>query len=589
MTRNTEVETGFRELGLAAPVIDALDRVGYETPTPIQRKTIPFILEGRDVLGQAQTGTGKTAAFALPLLSGIDLRQTSPQALVLTPTRELAIQVAEAFQKYAAAMPDFHVLPLYGGQDYTGQLKRLKRGVHVVVGTPGRVIDHIKRSSLRLENLRSLVLDEADEMLRMGFVDDVEWILEQTPAGRQVALFSATMPPVILRIARKHLENPAEITIESKSSTVDAITQRYLQVSPRHKIDALTRILEAEPFDGLIIFVRTKTQTAELAEKLRARGYAAVALNGDMPQNQREKTIGQLKASKINIIIATDVAARGLDVERITHVINYDIPSDPESYVHRIGRTGRAGRNGDAILFVAPREMSMLKTIEKVTRRSVDRMELPSVEEINDMRIAAFKQEISDVIDTEDLDIYLELLAGYCREHDVEPLSVAAALAAMQQKRQPLLAEPIPEVPPVRAFREKSGPKDRRSSGEGRREFGPVPVGRDLYRLEVGSEHGVKPGNIAGAILHEVGLVPGDVGQITINDEYSTVELPEGMPKDVFKHLKRVWVCGRQLNISLMGGRRDDGDRSYARPSKKRHAAPRPAAKVKTKKRRKNR
>ncbi|ANT65351.1 MULTISPECIES: DEAD/DEAH box helicase [Prosthecochloris] len=588
MTRNTEAETSFRELGLAAPVIDALDRVGYETPTPIQRKTIPLILEGRDVLGQAQTGTGKTAAFALPLLSSIDLPQASVQVLVLTPTRELAIQVAEAFQRYAAAMPDFHVLPIYGGQDYTGQLKRLKRGVHVVVGTPGRVIDHIKRSSLRLEHLRTLVLDEADEMLRMGFVDDVEWILEQTPAGRQVALFSATMPSAILRIARKHLENPAEITIESKSSTVDAITQRYLPVSPRHKIDALTRILEAEPFDGMIIFVRTKTQTSELAEKLRARGYAAVALNGDMPQNQREKTIGQLKTSKINIIIATDVAARGLDVERITHVINYDIPSDPESYVHRIGRTGRAGRNGDAILFVASREMSMLKTIEKVTRRSVDRMELPSVEEINDKRIAAFKQEISDVIDTEDLESHLELLAGYCREHDVEPLEVAAALAALLQNRQPLLAEPIPEAPPARAFREKSGPKERRNTGERRREFGPAPAGRDVYRIEVGSEHGVKPGNIAGAILNEVGLVPGDVGQISINDEYSTVELPEGMPKDVFTHLKRVWVCGRQLNISLMGGRRDDGGRSYSKPSKKRSAAPRPAI-GKTKKRRKNR
>ncbi|MBC8523795.1 MAG: DEAD/DEAH box helicase, partial [Chlorobium phaeobacteroides] len=409
MTKNngeTVESTGFKDLGLSGQVLDALEKVGYETPTPVQLQTIPIILKGSDVLGQAQTGTGKTAAFALPLLSTIDLSNASPQVLVLTPTRELALQVAEAFQRYAACMEDFHVLPIYGGQDYSGQLRRLRRGVHVVVGTPGRVMDHIRRQTLNLDGLKTLVLDEADEMLRMGFVDDVEWILEKTPATRQVALFSATMPSEIRRITRKYLRDFTEVAIKSKSSTVESTTQRFLPVSGHHKLDALTRILEIEHYDGVIIFVRTKTQTVELSEKLRARGYASAALNGDMMQNHREKTVGQFKKSVYNILIATDVAARGLDVERISHVINYDIPTDTESYVHRIGRTGRAGRSGEAILFVTPREMSMLRTIERAIRKRIDRMELPSTEIINDKRVARYKQQISDTLSTADLHFF---------------------------------------------------------------------------------------------------------------------------------------------------------------------------------------
>lgn len=564
-----DVPDSFRDLELAAPVIEALDKVGYENPTPIQLQTIPYILQGRDVLGQAQTGTGKTAAFALPILSRIDFDKNYPQALVLTPTRELAIQVAEAFQRYAACMPDFHVLPIYGGQDYAGQLKRLKRGVHVVVGTPGRVIDHIKRSSLKLDNLHTLVLDEADEMLRMGFVDDVEWILEQTPASRQVALFSATMPSVILRIARKHLSDPAEITIKSKSSTVDAITQRFLTVGAHHKLEALTRILEAEPFDGVIIFVRTRTATQDLSEKLRARGYAAAALSGEMVQHQREKTIDQLKNGKLNIIVATDVAARGLDVERVTHVINYDIPSDTESYVHRIGRTGRAGRSGDAILFVTSREMSMLRTIERAVRRSIDRMELPSAEMINDKRIAKFKQQISDVISTEDLEVFSDLVEQYCRDHDSTMLQAAAALAFMVQGTTPLLvsAEPLHDTSRSQSQgRQKR--TDRRSSSRSDSLPFSQQEGTETFRIEVGKVHGVKPGNIAGAIINETGLPADSVGRISIQEEYSTVDLPQGMPKDLFRELKRVWVCGQQLQISHFEGS-SSGFVPHRRTSKK--------------------
>ncbi|HED30128.1 MAG TPA: DEAD/DEAH box helicase [Prosthecochloris aestuarii] len=549
MTNSLDNPVPFRELGLSLPVLEALERVGYEYPTPIQRQTIPHLLNGCDVLGQAQTGTGKTAAFALPVLSSVDLDDISPQALVLTPTRELAIQVAEAFQKYAAYLDDFHVLPIYGGQDYSGQLKRLKRGVHIVVGTPGRVIDHIKRSSLKLDNLRTLVLDEADEMLRMGFIDDVEWIMEQTPGERQVALFSATMPQAILRIARKYLHDPAEIIIESKSSTVEAITQRYLVVSVHHKLEALTRILEAEPFDGVIIFVRTRTATQELGEKLRARGYAAAALSGEMAQAQREKTIDQLKDGRLNIIVATDVAARGLDVERITHVINYDIPTDTEAYVHRIGRTGRAGRTGDAIVFVTPREKSMLRTIERVTGGRIDRMELPSAESINDRRIAKFKQRITSVLSTEDLDRYEEVVTEYCSDHDASAVQVAAALVHMAQGENPLLvSEELPVRDTSRVNHREHKARDKR--GGQRRDDVPREEGYEAFRIEVGSSHGVKAGNIAGAIIHESGLPAEAVGRITIFDDHSIVNLPEGMPKDLFRDLKRVWVCGQQLKIS---------------------------------------
>ncbi len=554
----------FSALQLAEPLMRALQEVGYENPTPIQAQTIPLILEGRDVLGQAQTGTGKTAAFALPILSNINLELAEPQALVLAPTRELAIQVAEAFQRYAEYLKGFHVVPIYGGQDYGIQLRMLRRGVHVIVGTPGRVMDHIRRGTLNLNTLKCLVLDEADEMLRMGFIDDVEWILEQTPKSRQVALFSATMPPPIRRIAQKYLNNPAEVTIQNKTTTVDTIRQRYWIVGGSHKIDILTRILEVEPFDGILIFVRTKTMTIELAEKLQARGYGAAALNGDMPQSQRERTVEQLKSGVLSIVIATDVAARGLDVERISHVINYDIPSDTESYVHRIGRTGRAGRAGDAILFVSPREKNMLYSIERATHSRIELMVLPTTEVINNKRIAKFNQRITDRIAAEELGFFTNLIEQYCQEHDVPVLDAAAALAAIVQGETPLLLSNKPEKSRFHEEREGAGSRDRgfdKDRGSDR-DRGPVKKrgkgesygdeGKERYRLEVGSEHGVKAGNILGAILNEVGLDPESVGHISINEGYSTVELPQGMPDNIFHELRKVRVCGRQLRLSKM-------------------------------------
>ena len=586
MAKQNALPSGFGELGLSVQVLQALDNVGYETPTPIQIQTIPVILEGGDILGQAQTGTGKTAAFALPLLSTIDLPRPEPQVLVLTPTRELAIQVSEAFQRYAACMDDFHVLPIYGGQDYSGQLRRLKRGVHIVVGTPGRVMDHIRRKTLALDGIRTLVLDEADEMLRMGFVDDVEWILDKIPATRQVALFSATMPSEIRRISKKYLRDFSEIAIKAKSSTVETITQRFLPVSGQHKLDALTRILESEHFDGVILFVRTKTATLELAEKLRARGYAAAALNGDMVQKHREKTVGQFKEGKYNILVATDVAARGLDVERISHVVNYDIPTDTESYVHRIGRTGRAGRSGEAILFVTSREMSMLRTIEKAIRKRIDRMELPSTESINDKRIARFKQQISDTLSTVDLDFFRELVMSYCHEHDVTAIDTASALASLYQGDSPLLMTAKPQKP-ARQKKESSANGGYMKTPQHGRKKDPVydVIGYDRYRLEVGEGHGAKPGNIAGAIINEIGIDGDAVGRINIFEDYSTVELPEGMPKDVLRELKRIWVCGQQLHAARL----EDvvsGDRAKISIKNMRKSKKKPKRAVRAKKKR---
>ena len=554
----TETVTAFNQLALSDSILKALDEVGYETPSPIQAQTIPLLLEGKDVLGQAQTGTGKTAAFALPLLSRLELKQKDPQLLVLAPTRELAIQVAEAFQKYAMHMKGFHVLPIYGGQDYRGQIRALERGVHVVVGTPGRVMDHMRRGTLKLDKLSALVLDEADEMLRMGFIDDVEWILEQSPSSRQIALFSATMPQQIRRIATQHLNEPEEITIQVKTTTAETIRQRFWPVSGLHKLDALTRILEAEQFDAMIIFVRTKVSTVELAEKLEARGYAAAALNGDIQQNQRERTIEQLKKGKLDILIATDVAARGLDVERISHVVNYDIPYDTESYVHRIGRTGRAGRQGDAILFVAPREKRMLAAIEKATRKEIEMMELPSTELINDKRIALFKQRITDTLANEELEMFSQLIEQYQREHNVPAQEIAAALAKLLQGDAPFLLQNKPQASvkqdwkkDERAPREKAPRKERERGPRKERDTLPEK-GMDRYRIEVGHKHKVKPDNIVGAIANEAGMDSQFIGRIDIHDDYSLVDLPEGMPKDVFLDLKKVWVSGQQLNITRL-------------------------------------
>jgi ATP-dependent RNA helicase DeaD len=578
MSVATPPVASFRDLNLPAPFLDALDEVGYETPSPIQAQAIPCLLDGLDLLGHAPTGTGKTAAFALPLLARIDTSRQQVQVMVLTPTRELAIQVAEAFQRYASHLKGFHVLPVYGGQDYTGQIRQLKRGVHVVVGTPGRIMDHMRRGTLKLDALQTLVLDEADEMLRMGFIDAVEWILEQTPAERQMALFSATMPKEIQRIARRHLREPREIAIKARTATAETIRQRYWLVSGLHKLDALTRILEVEPFDALLLFVRTKVATTELAVRLQARGYAAEALNGDMPQKQREQMVERLKQGSLDILVATDVAARGLDVDRISHVVNYDIPYDTEAYIHRIGRTGRAGRKGDAILFVAPREQRMLGAIEKATRQKIERLELPSTEMINNKRIADFKQSISDTLAAGELDFMQSLLEQYQQEHDVPAIEIAAALAKISIGDRTLLVAPEkqktarsaaeagrrgergePRRHESRQRKERSEqhqqePRKREEHGRpGQRKPQARPArGMERFRIEVGYQHDVKPGNIVGAIANEAGLDGQHIGHIEIHTEYSLVDLPAGMPKDVFQDLRKTRVCGRPLNISRL-------------------------------------
>ncbi|HEY0943489.1 MAG TPA: DEAD/DEAH box helicase [Steroidobacter sp.] len=660
----------FSDLALGDAVLEALRDVGYESPSPIQAATIPHLLAGSDVVGQAQTGTGKTAAFALPILAKIDLSEAVPQALVLVPTRELAIQVAEAFQRYATYLKGFHVLPVYGGQSYTPQLHSLRRGVHVVVATPGRAMDHIKRGTLDLSSLRHLVLDEADEMLRMGFIDDVEWILEQIPAQRQIALFSATMPPQVRRIAQHHLRNPAEVTIRSKTTTASQIRQRYWIVSGMHKLDALTRILEAEPFDAMLVFARTKIATEELAERLSARGFAVEALNGDIAQAQRERTIARLKSGQIDIVVATDVAARGLDVERVSHVVNYDVPYDPESYVHRIGRTGRAGRSGEAILFIAPRERNMLRIIERATRQPVEQMQMPTIEDVNERRVARFNEKLTAAIEANEGQRFLPLIEAYERENNVSAVEIAAALASIAQGATPLLLEPqarsgereqsdspaprreraprpdraardekfakraarleaersepatrpeqawpeqeasAPAEPRAlnrkerraleRAERERQGlPAQRATQSDGEkveivrhaqpseeapargrakrpsrdearasehrpsRDFGGERPPRDrmsrdrigddeveTYRIEVGEVHGVKPGNIVGAIANEAGLEGRRIGRVRIFDDHSFVDLPTGMPKEIFRQLQKVRVAGQQLQIS---------------------------------------
>ena len=585
----------FAEMGLPGPIEKALNDVGYEKPSAIQARTIPLMLEGVDVLGQAQTGTGKTAAFALPILARLDLKQKSPQVLVLAPTRELAIQVAEAFQKYARHLPGFNVMPIYGGTDIRAQLRQLQRGVHVVVGTPGRVMDHMRRGSLNLAELKTLVLDEADEMLRMGFIDDVEWILDQTPDSRQIALFSATMPDAIRRIAKKHLSDPREVTIEVSTVISEAIRQRVWMMAGMKKLDALTRILEVEDFDAIIIFVRTRIATTELADKLAARGYATAALSGDIPQKQRETTVNNLKRGVLDIVVATDVAARGLDVSRVSHVINYDIPYDVEAYVHRIGRTGRAGKQGDAILFVANRERRLLHAIEKAMGKSIEKMQPPTTEQVSDKRIDKFKQRITQALDATKLDVYRKLVHDYQHEYGVPVVDIAAALAAMaQDTKSPQAALSAPrEAPEQFTKKREERPRSKRSESahdrsadkpkpksiervkkkpdekkpsEPRRQPELTPQGvtgkpdgqtarpadEDMvrYRVEVGNQHGVKPGNIVGAIANEAELDSEYIGRIEIFDDHSSVHLPEGMPKEIFKHLKSVWVSGQRLKIS---------------------------------------
>jgi len=551
-TKSDSGPATFDELGLSAPVLEALKAVGYESPSPIQSATIPVLLAGHDMLGQAQTGTGKTAAFALPLLSRIKVRTGPPQVIVLVPTRELAIQVAEAFQRYAGQIKGFHVLPIYGGQSYTPQLMSLKRGAHVVVGTPGRVMDHIKRGTLDLGGVTCLVLDEADEMLQMGFVDDIEWILEQTPPTRQVALFSATLPSPIRRIAQKHLREPVEVTITSKTSTAANIRQRYWVVSGVHKLDALTRILEAESFEGMLIFTRTKQSTVELAERLEARGFAVAALNGDMQQKERERTVTRLKGGQLDILVATDVAARGLDVERISHVVNYDVPYDTESYVHRIGRTGRAGRNGEAILFITPRERNMLRYIERATRSPLEPMDLPTVADVNEQRVARFRQRITETIASGQAEAFRSLIEEFEREHDVPAIEIAAALASLLQGGSPLLLkEKSGDGGGTRAERGEPEPRPAR---EERAEPAERLADEDTetFRLEVGYVHGVKPGNIVGAIANVAGLEGRQIGHVDIREDHTYVGLPRGMPDEIMRELAKTRVAGRMLQISTV-------------------------------------
>jgi ATP-dependent RNA helicase DeaD len=571
-TSEQSATPSFSELGLSAPILKAVEEAGYETPSPIQAQSIAPLLEGHDLLGQAQTGTGKTAAFSLPLLSRLDTKLKMPQMLVLAPTRELAIQVAESMQHYAKYMKGFHVLPIYGGQSMGIQLRQLERNPQVIVGTPGRVLDHIRRGTLKLGQLQSLVLDEADEMLRMGFIDDVETILKETPETRQVALFSATMPGPIHRVATRYLKNPVEIRIQSKTTTMETINQRYWQVTGMHKLDALTRILEVEDFDGMIIFVRTKNATVELAEKLEARGYSSSPLNGDMNQALREKTIERMKNGKLDILIATDVAARGLDIDRMSHVVNYDIPYDTESYVHRIGRTGRAGRKGEAILFVSPREKRMLFAIEKATRQTIEKMSLPSSEDIADRRVTQFTQQLSETIESQDLSFFENLIANYTQEHDADPLEVAAALTYLVQKHRPLKPVIHKSERPAREDRPEREDRGRR---EGKRTEHKAEQGMDSFRIEVGKNDGVEAKNIVGAIANEAGIESRNIGRISIFENYSIVDLPQGMPRDIYQQLRKVWVNNKQLNITLATGAHTHGSNESKERKPRRTGKPR--------------
>ncbi len=561
----------FSSLGLSDPVLKAITGLGYEQPSPIQAQAIPHLLAGKNLLGVAQTGTGKTAAFALPLLSRVDTKKGKPQVLVLAPTRELAIQVAEAFQSYARHIKNFHVTPIYGGQAIGGQLRALQGGADVVVGTPGRILDHLRRRSLKLDNLQAVVLDEADEMLRMGFIDDIETILSKTPESCQRALFSATMPAQIRRVASKYIGNAEEVSIVSKTRTVEKIDQQYLIVHHSHKLDTLTRILEVEQFDGMLVFVRTKSSTVELAEKLEARGFSAYALNGDLNQTLREKTINRFKRGEIDIVVATDVAARGLDVERVSHVINFDIPYDTESYVHRIGRTGRAGREGKAILFVTPKERRLLNAIEKANRQTLKAMPLPSGEQVSEQRVERFQSELMANIQGQDLSSFRELVERLAHNTETDMGEIAAALVWQAQKERPLFPKFKP-MPDAKRSSRSDSISDAKASGRrsSRDNAGQAPersarrkkpaakstahsdIKMTNYRIEAGDSHGVKPGDIVGALANEAGIEGEYIGHIDINENYSTVELPDGMPKEIFHHLKKVRVRHQAMKISVI-------------------------------------
>jgi ATP-dependent RNA helicase DeaD len=522
----------FSELGLRTELVDTLIALGYEVPTPIQERTIPRMLAGKDLIGQAQTGTGKTAAFALPILEKIDIKSRDTQALVLTPTRELAMQVAEAIHTYSQKLGHISVLPVYGGAPLVPQLKRLERGAVVVVGTPGRIIDHLERKSLDLSKLRVVVLDEADEMLKMGFIDDVERILSSSPAERQTALFSATMPDAVLRIAKKHLRNPERIEIEHKLMHAPSIEQRFLNVSEGQKLEVLTKILELEPAEAVLIFRRTKTGSAELAEKLEARGFAAVAMHGDMTQPLRESVIRRLRAGQVDIVVATDVAARGLDVEQIEHVINYDIPYDVEAYVHRIGRTGRAGRTGMATLFITPRERKMMREIERFTGMPIKPMKMPTRADLAAKRVQVFKENVRKTIQEGDLDLYLELVEQLVEEGPFDMAEVAAAAARLANASRTLATPKEEEVAPAP---ERESISDKTIT----------------LSMSIGRREGVRPADIVGSIANEANVPGREIGPIEIRDDVTYVGVPERYVETVIAKLGKKRFRGRALNLRV--------------------------------------
>lgn len=555
---DTEKPTStFADLGLGPSALDALKDVGYEIPSPIQAESIPALLQGKDLLGQAQTGTGKTAAFALPLLQRVDPNQHHPQLLILAPTRELALQVAEACEKYSRYMSGIRTLAIYGGQAYDTQLRALRKGVQVVIGTPGRVMDHVRRGTLVLDKLQALVLDEADEMLRMGFIDDVEWIMQHTPPTRQIALFSATMPNEVRRIADNYLKNPTLVKIASKTATASTIRQRLWEVRGLSKLAALTRLLEQKEHDAALIFVRTKTMTEELTEQLRVEGFPAAALHGDIPQAQREKIVEKLKRGQLDIVVATDVVARGLDVERISHVFNFDIPYDAESYIHRIGRTGRAGRNGDAILFVTPRERHLLRQIERTTSSQIEKLVLPTAAEINKTRALRLKKQLIDTTGTEATNPYHALISELVAESGITASAIAAAaLALANSDRKFFLNENEPDPNAAPAKREFDRDRDRDRGSRDRKPGGKPQRGREAsdadkqrYWINVGHDHGVKPGNIVGAIANEGGINSGLIGRVDISEGFTTVDLPKDLSKSQLDKLAKARVCGRSLDI----------------------------------------
>jgi len=571
-------EPGFSAIGLRPEVLQAVLNSGYTTPTEIQAEIIPHMLAGRDVLAQSQTGTGKTAAFALPILSTIDMHVREPQVLVLAPTRELAIQVSRSFSTYGANLDRFEVVAIYGGQDYEPQLRQLRRGVQVVVGTPGRVIDHVNRGTLDLSRLKCLVLDEADEMLNMGFLEDVQFVLEKTPDERQVALFSATLPGPIRDIADEYLSDPARITIKKKTATADSIRQRALFVPPKEKINALVRLLEVEETDGVIVFTKTKDATISVAESLVREGLSAVALNGDMPQKVRERTISQLKSGKLDILVATDVAARGLDVPRISHVFNYDLPHDSESYIHRVGRTGRAGRNGEAIIFLTNAQRNKLRLIERTTKQPIEIIDVPTSKQINAMRVQRFTQTITDVSAEKDLTLFKEMISAYAEETGKPLEMIAAALAEIAQQGRPFLMKDRPAGKRAQdsgrreEFHDRgdrSGDRKDRGGNAGRppRQLGPPEAGMVRYRIDVGWNDGVKPGNIVGAVANEAGIEGQYIGPISIRNEFSTIDLPEGMPEDIYQKLRKTWVSGKRLNLEVSRGDEEQSQRRGGRPN----------------------